>query len=227
MWQDIQYALRTFAKNPVFTLVAVITIALGVGPNSVIFSIINAVILRPLPYRDSDRIVMLWETNPKRGFSMMPVSGSDFSDWKRDSKSFLDMAPAFTISEFGFNVTAGGEPERAQGGQASSNFFNVLGVEPMLGRSFLPEEDRPGGRPVVVVSESFWTRRFGRSPSIIGRSIGLDGKSYTVVGVFPQKIEALGRVDLWIPIALNLPTLARDNHNYGIVARLKPGVTAG
>ena len=226
MWQDIQYAARTFVKNPVFTLIAVITIALGVGPNSVIFSIINAVILRPLPYRDSDRIVMLWETNPKRGFSMMPVSGSNFSDWKHDSTSFVDMAPAFTISEYGFNVTAGGEPERAQGGQAAASFFSVLGVDPILGRSFLPEEDRPGGRPVVMVSESFWTRRFGRSPSIIGRSIGLDGKSYTLVGVLPRKIDALGHVDLWIPIALDLPTLARDNHNYGIVARLKPGVTA-
>src|SRR6266536_2483642 len=101
MRQDIQYALRTFAKNPVFTLIAVITIALGVGPNSAIFSIINAVLLRPLPYHDPDRVVILWEANKQRGLGMVPVSGADFADWKRDSRSFEDMAPAFTISEYG------------------------------------------------------------------------------------------------------------------------------
>lgn len=226
MWQDIQYAFRTFAKNPVFTLIAVITIALGVGPNSVIFSIINSVLLQPLPYRDADRIVMLWETNKQKGLNMLPVSGADFSDWKRDSRSFEDMAPAFTISEYGFNVTAGGEPERAQAGQAAANFFSVLGVEPILGRCFLPEEDRPGGNPVVIISQSFWTRRFGAAKDIIGRPIGLDGKSRTVVGVLPREVESLGRVDLWIPIAQDLALEPRVNHQYGIMARLKPGVTA-
>lgn len=112
--------------------------------------------------------MLLWEANPKRSVSMTPVSGPNFSDWQRDTKSFVDVAPAFTFprtaSAYGFNVTAGGEPKRAKGGHPASNFFNVLGVEPILGRSFLSEEDRPGGRPVVVVSESFWTRRFGRSP---------------------------------------------------------------
>lgn len=226
MWQDIQYALRTFTRNPAFTLIAVVTLALGAGPNSAIFSIVNAVLLRPLPYRDVDRIVMLWETNKQRGFDLMPVSGVTFSDWKRDSKSFEEMAPAFTISEYGFNVTAGGEPERAQAGQAAANFFDVLGVRPVLGRTFLPEEDQPGGNPVVLISEALWTRRFARSPSIIGRAIGLDGRSRTVVGVLPHAIDSLIKVDLWIPIALNLAVQPRNNHQYGIMARLKPGVTA-
>ena len=226
MRQDLSYAFRAFAKNPAFTLIAVMTIALGVGPNSAVFSIVNAVLLRPLPYRDSDRIVILWETNRKLGFNMMPVSAPNFADWQRDSRSFEEMAPAFTIPEYGFNVTAGGEPERAQAGQAAWNLFSVLGVQPALGRAFLPEEDRPGGNPVVLISHSFWKRRFGASPSIIGRSIGLDGVNRTVVGVLPREVESLGKVDVWIPIGRNLALDPRNNHNFGILARLKPGVTA-
>src|ERR1019366_4046453 len=131
MWQDIQYSLRAFIKNPGFTLIAMLTIALGVGPNSAIFSIVNVVLLRPVPYGDSSRLVMLWEKHQRRGFDMLPVSGATFSDWKRDSQSFEDMAAAFTIAEYGFNVTAGGEPERAQAGQAGANLFSVLGVKPV------------------------------------------------------------------------------------------------
>jgi putative ABC transport system permease protein len=204
MWQDIRYAFRAFGKNPGITATAVVAIALGIGPNSAIFSIINAVLLRPLPYREADRIVMLWETNKPRGFDQMPVSGATFTDWKRDTHSFVDMAPAFTIPEYGFNVTAGGEPERAQAGQAAANFFSVLGTAPVLGRSFLPEEDRPGGNPVVLISHSFWMRRFGGSPGVIGRPIGLDGTSRTIVGVLPREVESLGKVDLWLPIAQDL-----------------------
>lgn len=224
MRQDLQYALRTFLKNPAFTLIAVMTIALGVGPNSAIFSIINAVLLRPLPFRDSDRLVMLWETNLKRGFHQMPVSAPDLADWRRDSRSYEEMAPAFTIPEYGFNVTAGGEPERAQAGQAAYNFFSALGVKPVAGRNFLPEEDRAGGNPVVLISYSFWMRRFGGSTGIIGRSIGLDGMSRTVVGVLPREVESLGNVDLWLPIGRDLALDPRNNHNFGILARLKPGV---
>src|SRR5579872_1632553 len=225
MRQDILYSFRTFAKNPVFTLIAVITIALGVGPNSAIFSIINSVLLRPLPYHDPDRVVMLWQSSKQLGLGMVPVSGADFSDWKHESRSFEDMAPAFTISEYGFNVTAGGEPERAQAGQCAANLFSVLGVKPVIGRFFLPEEDRPGGNPVVLISESFWIRRFGSSAAVIGRAIGLDGMNRTVVGVLPRAVASLGKVDLWIPIAQDLPLQPRNNHNFGIMARLKPGVT--
>ncbi len=225
MWRDIQYALRACAKNPVFTLICVITIALGIGPNSAIFSIINAVLLRPLPYRDPDRIVMLWESIRSRGFNQIPVSAADLADWKRDSRSFEDMAPAFAIPEYGLNVTAGGDPERAQAGQAAANFFSVLGVKPLIGRSFLPEEDRPGGDPAVLVSQSFWTRRFGSSPKIIGQRIIIDGVSRNVVGVLPREMDSLVKVDLWIPIARDFALDPRDNHNFGIVARLKPGVS--
>jgi putative ABC transport system permease protein len=225
MLQDIRYALRTFRKSPGFAAVAVIAIALGVGPNSAIFSIVNAVLLRPLPYKDPDRVVMLWENSKARGFDQLPVSGPTFMDWKRECRSFEDMAPAFTIPEYGFNVTAGGEPERAQGGQAAANMFSVLGVKPVLGRYFLPEEDRPGGDPVVLISHSFWRRRFGGARDVAGKSVGLDGRSATIVGVLPPEVEALGRVDVWLPIAQDLALQRRDHHNYGIVARLKPGAT--
>ncbi len=224
MWHDLQYSFRSFIKNPGFTLIAVLTVALGVGPNSAIFSIINAVLLRPLPYRDSDRLVMLLETNKSRGFAQLPVSGATFTDWQRDSRSFEQMAPAFTISEYGFNVTAGRDPERAQGGQAAANLLDVLGVKPIVGRSFLAEEDGPGGTPVALISQSFWTRRFAASRDIVGKPIIVDGTSRIVVGVAPRELEALGRVDLWIPIGKNLALTRRDNHNYGILARLKPGV---
>lgn len=225
MLQDIRYAFRTLLKNPGFTAVAVIAIALGVGPNSAIFSIINAVLLRPLPYQDPDRVVMLWENSKARGFDQLPVSGPTFMDWKRECRSFEDMAPAFTIPEYGFNVTAGGEPERAQGGQAAANMFSVLGIKPVLGRYFLPEEDRPGGDSVVLIGHSFWQRRFGAARDVVGKSIGLDGRSATIVGVLPPEVEALGHVDVWLPIAQDLALLRRDHHNYGIVARLKPGAT--
>lgn len=225
MMQDIRYALRTFAKNPGFAAVAIIAIALGVGPNSAIFSIVNAVLLRPLPYKDPDRVVMLWETAKKRGFDQLPVSGITLTDWKRECRSFEDMAPAFTIPEYGFNVTAGGEPERAQGGQAAANMFSVLGLKPVLGRYLLPEEDRPGGNAVVMISHSFWQRRFGASRDVIGKSIGLDGRSATIVGVLSPDVEAIGHVDVWLPIAEDLALQRRDRHNYGIIARLKPGAT--
>jgi putative ABC transport system permease protein len=225
MFQDVRFALRLLAKSPGFTAVAVLTIALAVGPNTAIFSMINAVLLRPMPYRDADRIVMLWENWKTRGFEQLPVSGPDFLDWKRESRSFEDMSPAFTIPEYGFNVTAEGEPERAQGGKAAAGFFGLLGVKPMLGREFLPEEDRPGGRPAVLLSRAFWQRRFGGRADILGRTIGLDGISYNVVGVLPLEVDSLTKVDLWIPIGADLAAQERGNHNYGILARLKPGVT--
>ncbi len=225
MWQDLRYAIRLLAKSPGFAAVAVLTVALGIGPNTAIFSMINAVLLRPMPYRNADRIVMLWETWKARGFEQLPVSGPTFLDWKRENHSFEDMSPAFTIPEYGFNVTAGGEPERAQAGKAAAGFFSVMGVVPALGREFLPEEDRPGGRPAVLLSQPFWQRRFGADRHILGRSIGLDGISYTVVGVLPENVDSLTKVDLWIPIGLDLAAQNRGNHNYGIMGRLKPGVT--
>ena len=226
MWQDLRYAIRLLAKSPAFTAVAVITIALGVGPNTAIFSMINAVLLRPLPYRDSQRIVMLWETWKARGFDQLPVSGPTFLDWKSQNRSFEDMAPAFTIPEYGFNVTSGGEPERAQAAQAGANFFSVLGVQPVLGRAFLPEEDKPGGRAVALLGHRFWQRRFGGDRGILGGTIGLDGTSCTVVGVLPPEIDAIAKVDVWIPIGKNLAAENRGNHNFGIMARLRPGVSA-
>ena len=226
MWSDLRYALRLLAKSPGFTAVAVLTIALGIGPNTAVFSMVNAVLLRPLPYPDSGRLVMLWETWKVRGFDQLPVDGPAFLEWKQSSRSFDDMSPAFTIPEYGFNLTAGGDPERVQGAQAGANFFDVMGVKPEIGRGFLPEEDQAGGRRVALLSHAFWQRRFGADRGVLGRSIGLDGESYTVVGVLPGGVEGLVKVDLWVPIARNLAADSRGNHNFGIMARLKRGVSA-
>ena len=225
MWQDLRYAFRTLAKSPGFAGVAVLAIALGVGPNSAVFSIINAVLLRPLPFRDSERVVMLWETMKSRGFDQLPVSGPTFLDWKRDARSFENMVPAFALPEYGFNLTGGGEPERVRGGMAGAAFVDVMGITPSVGRGFLPDEDRPGAPKVVLIGYSLWQRRFGSDPRIIGRSVGLDGTAYTVIGVLPGELSAVGNVDVWVPIGRDIAQDNRANHNFGIIARLKPGVT--
>lgn len=172
MWPDLRYALRLLARSPGFTSVAVLTIALGIGPNTAVFSMVNAVLLRPLPYPNSDRLVMLWKTWKARGFDQLPVDGPAFPEWKQTSHSFDDMSAAFTIPEYGFNLTAGSEPERVQGAQAGANFFGVMGVKPEIGRGFLPEEDQAGARHVTLLSHAFWQRRFGPDRTILGRSIG-------------------------------------------------------
>jgi putative ABC transport system permease protein len=224
MWQDLRYAFRTLMKNPGFTLVAVIAIALAVGPNSAIFSMVNSVLLRPLPFPEPERLVMLFETMKGRGVDMIPVPGPTYVYWKQTTRSFEDLAVVFMLPEYGFNVTYGGEPVRAQAALASPNFFAVLGVGPILGRTFLPEGDRAGGAPAVMISHAFWQRRFGGDPGITGRTIGLDGVLRTVVGVLRPEAESLAKADLWIPIREDLALENQGNHQYGVLARLKPGV---
>jgi putative ABC transport system permease protein len=222
---DIGYAFRTLVKSPGFAAVAVLGIALGVGPNSAVFSIIHAVLLRPLPLGESERVVMMWETNKARGLDQIGVSGPSLLDWQRDAHSFTSLMPAQGSPELGFNLTAGGEPERVLGGRVGANFSDVLGVTPVAGRGFLPEEARPGAAKVALLSYQLWQRRFGANPAIIGRPIGLDGISYTVVGVLPADLRSIGSVDVWVPIADDLAHLPRGDHRYGVLARLKPGVT--
>jgi putative ABC transport system permease protein len=208
-------------KRPGFTLVAVATLALGVGATSALFSIVNSVLLRPLPYKDSDRLVQVWETNLKRGWTRDTISPLNFEDWQAQNHSF----EAVSAYEYEGMVLSGGEvPERLVGALASSDFFRVLGVEPALGRSFLPGEDRPGAPRVAVVSNRLWQRRLGGGTDAVGRPLTLNGEVYTVVGVMPPGFEFPSRgVDLWVPsLDLGRP---RSDHFMFAVARLKPSIT--
>jgi putative ABC transport system permease protein len=231
--QDLRYGARMLLKNPIVTGIAVVTLALGIGANTAIFSVVNAVMLRPLPYRNPDRVVALWESVPEQG--RWRVTPANFLDWKTQSTVFEDMA-AFGASTM--TLTGSGEPEQMLGTRASDGYFAVLGVEPMLGRSFVREEYDPGKGRVVVLGHGFWQRRFGGDPKIINTAITLDGTSYTVTGVMPPGIYPVwptvsGRISFdqnqaqfWIPMSFNAQWAAlRTAHVLGVVGRLKSGET--
>jgi putative ABC transport system permease protein len=224
LWQDLRYGLRMLVKNPGFTTVAVIALALGIGANSAIFSVVNTVLLRPLPYTDPDRLVMVWEDDTKHGYPRDTPAAANYIDWRDQNQVFEGMA---AIANLSFNLTGDGEPERIDGRRVSANLFSLLGVEPYLGRAFLPEEDQPGGHRVVIMSHGLWQRRFGSDMKIIGKPLTLNGESFTVVGVMPPDFRFPSREDeLWVPIAFSSKEAAnRGRHYLEVVARTKPGVT--
>jgi len=233
LWQDLRYGLRMLAKNPGFTAVAVATLALGIGANTAIFSVVRAVVFRPLPFQDPGRLVLVIDHNLSEGFPQFPSSLANVLDWRAQSRAFEDLAVFATGS---FNLSGKDEPERLSGLRVSSNVLPLLGVRPVMGRGFLPEEDQPGGGHVVLVSYGLWQRRFGSDPSIVGQSINLDGLSATVVGVLPggtQMETALdcfpsgssAKLDLMVPLAVDLVQPDRGNRFLTAVGRLKQGVT--
>jgi putative ABC transport system permease protein len=224
--QDLRYCFRTLLKNPGFCAVAILAVALGIGPNTAIFTMVNAVLLKPLPVAEPDRVVMIWETMLRSGFDQLPVSAADYMDWKQQARSFDYMSAAFAIPEYGLNISGIGDPERAPAALASREFLPALGIKPIVGRNFLPEEDRPGGPRAVLISNALWQRRFHSAPDAVGRTLTVDGIPRTVVGVVPHELGEMIHADLWLPTAINSNNPERQNHNYGIVARLKPGVTA-
>jgi putative ABC transport system permease protein len=196
--RDIRYGFRTLAKNPGFTMVAVLTLALGIGANTAIFSVVENLLLRPLPYPQPARLVEIANTYP----SQVPKAGwspGDNADWKRENQSFSEMGSYAEISKR-FNLTGDGEPERAQVGYASSDLFPMLGARAVAGRSFVPEENRAGNAPVVILSSRLWQSRFGGDPGVVGRTITLDNKRYTVVGILPAGFQLLRWADLWMPL---------------------------
>ena len=221
--QDLRYGLRMLVRNPGFTIIATLALALGIGANSAIFSVVNTVLLRPLPYKNPDNLVMVWEEVTHLGFPKNTPSPANFIDWRDQSTVFEGMA---AMAERSFNLTGMGEPERFDGRRVSANLFTLLGVQPQLGRAFRPEEDKPGSR-VVVLSYGFWQRRFGSDPRIIGQSLSLNGEGYTIVGVMPRSFQFPTRRDqLWVPIAFESKEAAnRGSHYLEVVARIKPGVT--
>jgi len=224
LFKDIRYGVRGLLKRPGFTAIALITLALGIGANTAIFSVVNAVLLRPLPFRDADQLVIVWEDATFAGFPKNTPAPANYVDWKTQNQSFADMAAS---AETSFNLTGDGEPERVAAYSVTANFFPLFGVQPLLGRSFSNEEDRPGGNKVAVLSYSLWQSRYGGDAHILNRDIQLNGEKRTVVGVMPPSFQFFeSDVRLWVPLALDQEEMAnRGGHYLKVVARLKPGVT--
>ncbi len=218
--KDLRFALRMIRNSPGFTVVAVLTLALGIGANTAIFSFVDAVLLEPLPYPHSERIVMVWEKPP--GGERNGISTLNFLDWKRENTVFSAIAAETGGS---MTLTGGDRPVQVQGARESASFFDIWGIKPMLGRTFAPDEDQPGKNLVVVLSNRFWESRFGADKSIIGRTLRLNNKPYTVIGVMPPGVFDRVRDLFWVPLAFEPKDMTRDYHWFISFARLKPDVT--
>jgi putative ABC transport system permease protein len=219
--QDIRYSLRALAKSPGFVVTAVLTLALGIGANTAIFSVINSVLLRPLPFRDPDRLVRLYETEASPG--TYPFAGPDYLDWQEQNQTL----EAMSLYNWGrwCNVSGAGEPQSAIAVDTQANFFSVLGVRPLLGRTFAEGEDREGKNRVAVLSFGFWQRHFGGDHGIVGRSIQLDSEAYAVIGVMPSWFNYPQGMELWTPLDMSPQSLgSRGSHSYQALGRLKAGV---
>ncbi len=222
--RDLHYGVRTLRKSPGFTAVAVLTLALGIGANTAIFSAINAVLLQPLPFYEPDRLVRVYSAQNTP--ANLPVSGEDYLDWEKRNHSFESMC-IYSAPE-SFNASGAGEPETVSVDSTQANFFWLLGVRPQVGRAFANGEDRKGNNHVAVLSAGFAARHFGGADAALGKIVRLDFQPYTVVGVMPARFNYPEAVDAWIPLDMSLEVLGRrGNYSYRVLARLKPGVTTG
>jgi putative ABC transport system permease protein len=230
LWQDVRFGLRMLAKNPAFTAIAVLTLALGIGANTAIFSVIDAALLRPLPYPDADRIVVLYQLNYKK--DKIDPAAADFVDFQREASSFAQLAAYRGIP---FNLSGNGNPERVEGVAVTSSVFAALGVQALYGRVIQPDLDPPGGTSVAVLSYALWQKRFGSAPQIVGRTIQIDGESLTVVGVMPPGFAYPAGTELWTSSRFSVPphplhrtedfSTKRDSHFFETIGRLRSGVT--
>jgi predicted permease len=223
VWQDVRYGCRMLARSPGFTLIAVMTLALGIGANTVTFSVVDAVLIRALPYDDPDRVVVLWEDAGWGGFPKNTPAPGNFNDWRRMNRTFADMAATANSSA---SLTGDGSPEQILGRATTANFFSVLGTRPLLGRTFTDAEDRDGAQ-VVVMSYGLWQRRYGGDPSILGHTTLMNNTLFQVIGVMPRSFVFRSRdIDYWVPMHWSPERAAqRDSHFLNVVGRLKGGVT--
>jgi len=223
IWQDLRYALRMLLKHPVFTLIAVFTLALGIGANTAIFSVVNTVLLNAVPYYEPQRL--LWVTEAQDGRAKMAHANS-YLIWQAQSQAFEHLL-AYQRGEL--ELTGRGDPERLESLEATANIFPALGLAPQLGRAFTPEEDRPKAAPVALLGHALWQRRFGGDPAIIGQTLTLDGQSRTVIGIMPPRSRGLlplERADVWLPLAIDVKEGDENRDRYlGVIGRLKPGFT--
>jgi predicted permease len=222
-WQDVRYGVRVLLKSPAFTAIAVLTLALGIGANTALFSVVNGVLLNPLPFPNPDRLVAAYSKTPQ--FHESSISYPNFLDWVRNNRSFSELG-AFRSEEY--NMTGEGEPERLHGHMVSADFFPALGINPLLGRNILPEEDKPGAAPVALIGDGLWKRKFGLSSDVLGKRITLNGKGYTVIGVAREQIPDLSPSDVYVPVGQwsDSAFLNRGiSMGMNAIGRLKPGVT--
>src|SRR5258708_6893281 len=232
--QDLRFAFRTLLKNRAFTTIAVLTLALGIGANTAIFSVVNAVLLRKLAFKSPEQLLMVWETNVAKG-GEIPSSFPNFLDIESAAEPVSDVG-AFTDATF--NLTGGDQPDRVTGLRVSSGLFQLVGVEPLKGRTFSPDEDKPGTGNVLVLSYGLWQRRFGGNPNIVGQPVQLDGQSYNVIGIMPPDFKfppsftatiassqfTMPNAELWVPLTTDALPMERGLANLFMVGRLKPGV---
>ena len=222
LWNDIRYGLRMMQRNAGFTAIAIAMLALGIGANTAIFSVVDAVLLRPLPFRAPEQLVQLWETESAQG--QFPLTGADFLDWRAQNQSFEDMA-VYTFQQ-SINASGAGEPERVSVVQTQANFFSILGLQPMLGRGFLQGEDQPGHNHVVILSNAFWQTHFAGQSDALNKNFELNGEPYQVVGVMPGWFRSPGAANLWIPIDATAKGLGpRGEHHLRVLGRIKSGMT--
>ena len=220
--QDLKHATRVLLRRPGFSSVAVSTLAVAIGANVAIFSVVHAVLLRPLPFPDPDRLVWVWEKSPQRGIPRRAVTPVAYAAYRGRSEVFTDLGAS---SDWMFSLTGAGEPESIIGYRFSGNFFAILGVPARLGRTLGPEDARPGHDHVVVLADSLWRRRFQADPGVIGRAITLDDESYTVIGVMPPAFAHPARTEMWTPLVLEgAPATNARSRFIRMIGRLKPGV---
>ena len=230
LWQDVRYGVRMLARKPGFALIVVLTLALGIGANTAIFSVVNTVLLRPLPFANADRFVTIYGGRARGGTGYTPVSYPDFADYKKQAQSFEHVA---SYSLAGTTLMSGGdEPERLDGAVVSAELFPMLDVKPAQGRVFSPEEDQPGAAPVIVLSYGLWQRRFNSDPKIIGQEIKIGGRTVTVLGVMPAGFKfpvQADRVEYWSPLSSDpgiAPRLTMRGMRFlPVIASLKPNVS--
>src|SRR6185295_13691774 len=238
VWQDVKYGIRALINRPSVTLIVVTTLALGIGANTAIFSVVNATLLRPLPFKDPDRIVMVWGYIPKlaRNSDKFPSSAANYLGLTKQTQTFEQLA---AFRQWSWQLTHAGEPEQLQGVRVSANFFDALGATPMLGQRFTVDQDQEGAAPVAIISYRLWQREFGSDRNVVGKTLTLNGRTVMVTGVMPSGFEFPGganmipglqfatRNDIWTPLAMT--TAERGNQgslNLALLGRLKPGVTA-
>ena len=225
-WRDVRFGLRGLVRNRAFAAVALITLGLGIGANAAVYSVVNAVLLRPLPYPDSGRIAIVWKTEPRRNLIRGATSPAEYLDWKARNRSFEQLAG--WVAGY-YNLAGAAEPEQVWGARITANFFDVFQVKPAIGRGFLPEEEQPGHDQVAMLSYRFWQEHFGGDAGALGRSVTVDDKPFTVVGVLPPGFSLWGNAgwqyDVWMPYAMDRARLDRNQHAFVVFGRLKRGVS--
>jgi predicted permease len=225
MWQDLLFAFRTLRQHPVFGSLVIVTLAIGIGGSTTIFAVINRVLLQAVPYSGADRLAMIWESSPTRQLAIAPVRAANFIDWKRRTQSFEEIGVSRDTPPVEL-TPEGGHPESVVAYRFSNSMFHVLGMKPLIGRTFREDEDRPSTEPVVVLSYKLWSRSFGRDPNIVGKFINISGTPTAVIGVMPSKFQHPPKVELWLPLSLSPASFEnRNRFELRLVGRLKPGVS--